>query len=65
MPRVLTCLDQQPAQDGSCAVQAWVEQPSIVAYLPTMEEANTIGFAFFAGLFVIAVVKRTMKPPSR
>lgn len=56
MPRVLTCLDEQPAQDGSCAVQAWVEQPSFVPPM-TVDGAQQIAAAA-ALLFATAWVFR-------
>lgn len=63
MPRVLTCIDAVPAVDGSCAQQAWLEQPSWVDQLPTVEEANDIGMLFFFSLVAIAAAKRLFKPP--
>lgn len=56
MARVLVCLDPTPAQDGSCAQTAWIEQPSIIDYLPTVEEANVVGPAFAAGLCILAAL---------
>lgn len=62
MPRVLTCIDETPSPDGQCATTAWVDQASFADYLPTTEQANAVGFTFFATLFLIAVAKRTLKP---
>lgn len=62
MARVLTCIDPLPAQDGSCAHQAWVEQGSIVQYLPTNEQAVEVGGVFFVSLFTLAAAKRILKP---
>lgn len=62
MPRVLACLDYPMPTDGSCVQQAWVEQASIADFLPTHEQANAVGFAFFAALITVAFVKRTFKP---
>jgi len=61
--RVLVCLDPQPAADGSCAQQAWIEQPSFADLLPTVAEANEIGWAFIASLAVVAIAKHSLKPP--
>lgn len=62
MPRYLICLDEVPAQDGSCASQAWIEQAGIKEYLPTHEQANAVGVAFLGTLVVVAFIKRTFKP---
>lgn len=40
MPRVLVCLDEVPAQDGSCAVQAWQEVPAAQPLLPELTAAQ-------------------------
>lgn len=56
MPRVLVCLDPTPAQDGSCQLQAWVEQPSIADMLPTVDQANIVGPAFVLGLCTLAAL---------
>lgn len=56
MPRVLVCLDAQPAQDGSCQTTAWIEQPSLVDMLPTVEQANIVGPAFVLGLCTLAAL---------
>lgn len=61
-PRVLTCIDAVPASDGSCAQQAWIEQPSWVDYLPTVDEANTVGGAMFAACCVMVAFKRLVFP---
>lgn len=60
--RYLVCLDDQPSQDGPCAHTAWIEQATVADYLPTVPQANAIGFAFFSGLFLIAAAKRSFKP---
>ena len=62
MPRVLMCIDPVPAADGSCAQQAWVEQSTFADLLPTVAEANEIGFAFLASLMTLAAVKHFFKP---
>ena len=56
MPRVLVCMDEVPASDGSCAHEAWVEQPT---FLPPMslEDAQAISHAaLLAWVSVAAVV---------
>lgn len=60
--RVLTCIDPVPASDGSCAAQAWVEQAGFADLLPSVEEANEVGFAFASSLIIIAATKRFFKP---
>lgn len=39
MPRVLVCLDEVPAPDGSCALQAWQDAPT-QPLLPELSLAN-------------------------
>jgi hypothetical protein len=63
MARIAVCLDAQPLTDGTCAETAWIEQTTISDYLPTFEEGNAIGLAFFGTLVVIAAVKHFFKPP--
>lgn len=60
--RVLACVDPVPASDGSCVAQAWIEQPSFADVLPSLSEANEVGFAFLSSLVIIAAVKRYLKP---
>lgn len=43
MPRVLTCLDQTPAQDGSCALQAWQEAPTLLPELSPAQVYDICG----------------------
>lgn len=57
MARVLTCIDEVPAEDGSCAQSAWLEQPSWVDALPTTEQAHVVGPAFAGGLILLAVFR--------
>lgn len=60
--RVLACIDPVPAPDGSCAAQAWVEQAAIADFLPSVSEANEVGFAFASSLIIVAAAKRFFKP---
>lgn len=62
MPRVLTCIDPTPSPDGTCATEAWIDQGGLADYLPTTEQANVIGIAFFGALFLVAAAKRSLKP---
>jgi len=62
MPRVLICLDNTPAPDGSCAQTAWADQADFKDFLPTHEQANAVGVAFFGALVLVAFIKRTFKP---
>lgn len=55
--RTLACLDPEPAVDGTCANTAWVEQPSVVQYLPTVEQANYVGGVFFVAYVTLAVMQ--------
>ncbi len=61
--RYLVCIDPAPAADGTCQQSAWVEQSSWRDLLPTVEQGNAIGFAFFSSLFLIAAAVRSFKPP--
>lgn len=62
MPYVLACLDETPAHDGTCVQTAWIPQASIKDYLPSHQQANAVGVAFFGALLLVAFVKRTLKP---
>lgn len=53
MPRVLVCLDATPASDGSCVEQAWMQINTIPEF-PTVEQGQTVGFAIFASLVLLA-----------
>ena len=56
MPRVLQCLDYNEAAQ-TCAVEAWVEQPaSFVHYLPTVDQAQTVGGAMFTAVVILAAM---------
>lgn len=56
MPRVLTCIDPVPAEDGTCAQAAYIEQRSIVDLLPSVEQADEVGFAFFGTVVLVAAM---------
>ena len=62
MPRVLACIDETPAPDGSCAQTAWVDQASFTDFLPTHQQANAVGVAFFGALVIVAFAKQAFKP---
>lgn len=63
MARYLVCLDAVPAADTStCADARFIDQAGWHDYLPTMEQANTVGPAFAFTLFLIAAAIRTFKP---
>lgn len=60
MPRVLVCLDEVPAPDGTCALQAWQEAPTA---LPTLDvgTASEIGMALLwcvAGLAALKLINK-------
>lgn len=55
-PLVLTCLQYDTASNV-CVSEAWVEQPgSFIDYLPTVEEAHTVGGAMAITLITIAAM---------
>ncbi|KAB7775660.1 hypothetical protein [Xanthomonas sp. LMG 12460] len=62
MARVLTCIDPAPAQDGTCAQTAWVDQSDWTTPLPTIEQAAAVGSAYFIGLMTLAVAKALLFP---
>ena len=60
MPRVLVCLDEVPAPDGSCALQAWQEAPTVLPTL-TVEEGHLIGITLLwcvAGLAALKLINK-------
>lgn len=61
MSKVLTCTDFDSTTQ-TCIAEAWVDQSSIVDYLPTIEQANGVGVAFAGSLILIAFAVRTLKP---
>lgn len=62
MARVLVCIDPLPLSDGTCQTEAWIEQPTISDYLPTVAEATEVGSVFAFSLVTIAAIKHIMKP---
>ena len=60
--RYLVCLDDPAPVEGQCTEMVWVEQAQVADYLPTVAQANAIGFAFFSSLFLIAAAVRSFKP---
>ena len=57
MPRVLVCMDEVPAPDGSCAVSAWQEQPATLPPDLTVEQVQAIA-PHLAVLLAVAWVWR-------
>ncbi|MEZ0470078.1 hypothetical protein [Luteimonas salinilitoris] len=55
MPRVYQCIEWNDTTQ-QCDVAAWIEQASILDVLPTVEQANTVGGAFFASIVAIAAL---------
>lgn len=62
MSKILACIDYDSATQ-TCTAEAWVDQSSFSDYLPTVAEANAVGFAFASSLFLIAAAVRSFKPP--
>ena len=60
--RYLVCLDDPMPETGECVLVEWREVPQVADYLPTVVQANAIGFAFFSSLFLVAAAVRTFKP---
>lgn len=59
--RVYQCIEWSEATQ-QCAVAAWVEQPSVVDVLPTLEQANSVGGAMFLSLAAIAAMSLLFPP---
>lgn len=59
--RVLACLDPVPAEDGSCAQQAWVEQTGALPML-SLQDAERIGDAMLLALVPIVAIKLFLNP---
>jgi hypothetical protein len=56
MPRVLHCIEWNEATQ-TCTTEAWVEQPAeLVSYLPTVEQAQTVGATMFTALVIVAAM---------
>lgn len=64
MPRILVCYDEIPSQDGSCATQAWIEQPAQALQPLTIEQAEMVGGAFFVGLVTLGAIAALLNPRS-
>ena len=62
MARVLTCINFDESTQR-CVTEAWVDQSDWTTYLPTVEQANEVGAAFFTSVMVVAVAKRLLFPP--
>lgn len=59
--KVLACI-QWNEQTQVCDVQAWVEQPSLLEVMPTMEQAQEVGLAVFIAWVTVAALKYLLKP---
>lgn len=57
MPRILACLDEVPAVDGSCVEQAWIEVPTSPFPTLTIEDAHDIGMALLMLTASMAALK--------
>jgi hypothetical protein len=56
MPRVLQCTDWNETTQ-TCVTESWVlVDASVVSYLPTVEQAQTVGGAMFAACCVLAAM---------
>jgi hypothetical protein len=62
MARVLTCVTYDEATDH-CSKEVWLEQSDWTHYLPSVEQANEVGAAFFTSVMIVAVAKRLLFPP--
>lgn len=62
MPRLLTCIDPQPLEDGTCQQTAWIEQPSLRDFMLTVDDAHAVGMAFFGGIITLGAILAILKP---
>ncbi|WP_115562131.1 hypothetical protein [Xanthomonas arboricola] len=62
MARVLTCVTFDQGT-GQCTQEVWLEQSDWTHYLPTVDQANEVGAAFFTSVMIVAVAKRLLFPP--
>lgn len=60
--RVLVCTDPTPASDGSCAATAWLEVPTWTDSLPTVDQAQAVGFSVFAAICIIGAMRLLLPP---
>lgn len=60
--RYLACDETKLTETGECLAEVWVQVPSWSDALPTVEEAQTVGAAFFVSLLILAAMKRLLKP---
>lgn len=58
----LACDETDLTETGECTAEVWVRVPSLADMLPTVEEAQSVGAAFFVSLLILAVMKRLLKP---
>ena len=49
-------------ETGVCSAEVWVDAPSWQDGLPTLEQANEVGIAFFVSLVGLYVAKRLLTP---
>lgn len=59
-PYVLECTAFNDA--GECTAQVWVPQPSWTDGLPTVDQANLVGGAFFVAMATVNFLKYLLKP---
>lgn len=62
MARVYECVEWNPTTQA-CDAAAWVEQQSAPDWLPTVDQAQTVGGAVFVSLAMIAAMSLLL--PSR
>lgn len=59
--RIYQCIEWVEATQ-QCAAAAWIEQPSVLDVLPTLEQANSVGGAMFLSLAALAAMSLLMPP---
>lgn len=59
--RVLQCVEWDDAAQ-TCVTEAWVILSTFPDYMPTVEQAQTVGFAAFAGVVIVASMSLLLPP---
>lgn len=59
MPRVLVCLDAEPATDGTCALQEWQQVNTSPLPELTAEEGTWLAFSI-VGVWTLGLIGRLM-----
>jgi hypothetical protein len=59
--RVLQCVEWDDVTE-TCVTEGWVLLSTFPDYMPTVEQAQTVGFAAFAGVVIVAAMSLLLPP---